>query len=277
MEENLPTAQVAPQADQGQAAPTPVAAEQPPLQTTPPATQPPAPVVPEATPPEKKSNPVLWISLTILLLALLGAGGYFLLNSRKVSNSGAEITPSVSVSPSPTSDPTANWKEYSNAEGQFSFKYPPSYGNIGLISGPFTGTSKFIQSFSDPTTIREGTDASFDGLSVYLVSDMKSASISGYLSAETTAMSKSQLVGTKELAAVPFTTNGNAGFAIEFNPTLKYYYLPSADGKSAVVISRTYSSQAFLSIFDQILSTFKYGEATPSATPTSSPSATLTP
>ena len=164
----------------------------------------------------------------------------------------------------PPADPTANWETYISplAYGKnflFSFKYPNSIreGGYGSIPGPFTEKYTSLGGLSDPTALKEGTDTSFDGFAIYGVVN-QAGSIEKYVDNEIVAMSKSELASNKNLIKNPIPLNGIQSYSVDFSPTLKYYYLSSPDGKAVIIISRVYANQSFLTIFNQIISTFKF-------------------
>jgi len=84
------------------------------------------------------SKPVTSWLLVILVILLLGTTGFFAYKyyelKQQVGNlqpassvSPVKVTttnPSLTLSPKPTTDPTINWKSYSNSTHRISFKYP---------------------------------------------------------------------------------------------------------------------------------------------------------
>lgn len=86
---------------------------------------------PNITPSPPKSflsNKLLII--VIILIILLGAGGtYLALNSKPNPQSTVSKALPTSV-PTPTVDPTASWKTYTNLELKYSLKYPPDWNAI---------------------------------------------------------------------------------------------------------------------------------------------------
>lgn len=98
--------------------------------------QPPQPEVAphtEKTPKEpKKSSPLFVIALILLLVVVLGLGGYFVWT--KYFNK-TEVTPTPSpvaeVISTPTPDPTADWKTYTNTAVGFSVRYPSDWRLVG--------------------------------------------------------------------------------------------------------------------------------------------------
>lgn len=88
--------------------------------------------------------------LIVLLIAVLGVGGYFVYTSLRGGVADVAISPSgipaITTVPTSSSNPdeTANWKTYTDTKQKFSIKYPPAwtvFPNIvgGIIPG-FDGT-----------------------------------------------------------------------------------------------------------------------------------------
>lgn len=70
-----------------------------------------------------------WVKLTalfVLVIIILGAGVGIVNNDRKAVPPTQPTTAPVNAT-SPTTDVTANWRYYTNQEGQFSLKYPQDY------------------------------------------------------------------------------------------------------------------------------------------------------
>ena len=63
--------------------------------------------------------------IIILVIALIGAGAYFLGTKNILKFPSFPLSPTLSPSPTPTPDPTANWKTYTANE--FTFKYPVNW------------------------------------------------------------------------------------------------------------------------------------------------------
>lgn len=97
--------------------------DQEPIQTPPI----PTPVEPLAPSP-RRFNPIL-ILVVVILLVLVGVGGLFLgksLNGPQKSTQPAAYSLPTQI-PTPTPDPTANWKTYSNTLAKFEIKYPAEW------------------------------------------------------------------------------------------------------------------------------------------------------
>lgn len=91
------------------------------------------PAMPTITPepafePDKhRQLPWLAVTLSFLVLSVLGVLGYQNLSLKKqiVSLKTASLSqPTFQISPSPTPDPTANWETYTDSINKFSIKYP---------------------------------------------------------------------------------------------------------------------------------------------------------
>lgn len=229
---------------------------------------------PEAPPPPptptKKSNPVLWLAIGFLFLSIVGGGGYFVMNFAK----RPQPTPSPTPTPTPTEtpDPTASWKTYTNENIGFLLKYPSDWS-------------------LKPYDI--STNYPLHGL-VQLASNINSESLDGMI-----ILSYWDNQNRLSLEEIENKYKGEAG-----GPDI---YFPNGEmidflGKQAykgenvscapmmcdriaiiketkvIEIKSLYGAvNRNKEIFDQILSTFKFIEATPSATPISSPSASPTP
>lgn len=153
----------------------------------------------------------------------------------------------------PTPDPTADWETYSNNEFGFSFKYPGHFVNDGLIAGPLTGQSNFIRSFSEPSTLREGTDAPFDGFSLYIITNTNTESFDEYISNEIDEMNSNEF--SRMQGAVENTFPLGTALLADLQG---YYYIPTPNNESVIVFAYLEANDSFQSSFDQILSTFEF-------------------
>jgi len=90
------------------------------------------------------------ISLTIVLLAIVGLGLYYFLIKNKIllfQNQQKSITPTIAqLTSTPTPDPTSNWKTYTNAKYELSIKYPADtrVSQISNYTLPALNTDKNI-------------------------------------------------------------------------------------------------------------------------------------
>jgi hypothetical protein len=82
---------------------------------------------------EPKKSLSKWplIVVSVILIATLLTGTYLLVKSQNVNQRPASkitaISPTVSLTPTSTPDPTANWKTFTDTATGLSFKYPPTY------------------------------------------------------------------------------------------------------------------------------------------------------
>ena len=222
--------------------------------------------------PPKDNHWITIVSMAMFVLLSLTAVAFLYYQNQQLKSMLASYqTPVVSPTPTATTDPTANWKTYSNSTYVFSLKYPSNLtqGSNGSVSGPFTGTKKVIEGFADQSTVREGTDAAFDGFTLWATTDTRTASFDKYLDNELVAMSGSPFVTNKNLTKTRLNISGITGYFIESSQTITYYYILSPDSKTVIVFSRIYANPSFLPAFDQILSTFKF--IGPAASPSASP------
>jgi archaellum component FlaG (FlaF/FlaG flagellin family) len=215
-----------------------------------------------------KKNNFLVILLFILMLLALVIAGFFAYQTQKLAKELSEFKNQNLTTPTSEPEstfpmytepnsPTADWKTYTNTKYNFSFKYPFNFGNEGVVSGPYSiksSDSVDIISFSDPDTIREGTDAPFDGFSVYYVEDLNAQSFEEFLLNEKTTMDNAayaSMTGAKRILL------DNKGIAF-VNDTRGYYYYPLNGGQHALVFAYIQKDNNFRSIFNQILATLKF-------------------
>lgn len=101
---------------------------------TPTESVPPAPVPVPPTP--KKSSSLIWVlSFTVLLLSAIT--GFFIWQNIQLRQQlvTTQSTPAPSPTSVPTTNPTADWKIYTNNLVGYSFKYPKDWQFIDLTEG----------------------------------------------------------------------------------------------------------------------------------------------
>jgi hypothetical protein len=209
----------------------------------------------------------------------------------KFINPQPTSTPVAVVTPSPTPDPTANWKTYTNQKYFYSFKYPQSYtvGQNGVnsptpemvenvVAYELNSTSIDAPAMSvsvvqkGGTTLQANAQAHFDKISNYVVAP--NPTLPTYKSnSVVAALSKSTFLNKN---AYTYTITGSYydDLAAEgISPPIDRKYVWIDDGAVYILIRADKDSQ-----IDNAFSTFKLIEATPTATPiagpSSSPSAT---
>ena len=299
MEETTPNPQeatgqqVAPQSAVPEALATPSVApvETPPVQLQPtqtltPVTEEQPPVVPPQAPSRGKKS-ILFIALGLLLLALLAAGGYLFVNKgfltkEKACTQEAKVCPDgtsvgrtgpnceFAACPTPTEapDPTANWKVYTNSEPGFTFKYPLDWDTLELGQNKET---LMVAPKIQVDTFRD-KPGGFGGGS--------------FLTFTINKHTQNPAIKTDEFQEV-----SQENVLLGNEPAIKYNVLIIQDepgfSKGSKVVSIVVKhegvflkfdllDQQYSDTFNQILSTFKFIEAAPSVTPTSSPSASPT-
>ncbi len=226
------------------------------------------PITPNSPEPAKKNSPILIVAIILMLIAVLAAGGY-LLWLKYFSGSGTTPTPTpiAIVTASPTPDPTANWKTYSDDLHDITFKYPTSWTltetkgqseketvyNSLVELGKADAKINMIFNVDGiggmPTTY-EGNPFTLDGHNLF--------QFSGY-----NTSNASKIVGISDsLTTLGVFRINNIAYLIHLTYPATY---------------KEIEEKSLLQEFDQILSTFKFIETTPTATSVSSPSATAKP
>lgn len=96
-------------------------------------TPPPQPVAPPVPPVFPKKNNLAVILLSVFLLVTLLISGYLFLQVQSLTKQLAQLqvqptpTPQSTEIPSPTLDPTANWKTFVNTTFKYLLKYPQTW------------------------------------------------------------------------------------------------------------------------------------------------------
>lgn len=209
---------------------------------------------------------VMWIALVIFLLALVGAGGYYL-GMRGTSQSPTPTPVSQTPSPSPTVSPVSGWETLENETG-WSIRYPEE------VEVSENGATSFIQ--FGPTQ-EEGTEF-YDGISVTIRTGALGGMTLGdfvdeqIIDIENDPISEvsngpSEVV-VAGLEGYRFTTTGLG--------TFEYYYLPMGETSYLEVIDATQdpTGQGFENTVQMMLDTIEIGI---SLGPSPSPSVSASP
>jgi hypothetical protein len=225
--------------------------------------------------PTKGSNRIIVLFSVLLLILLVSTGFLYYqnMNLQKQVISLKEIpTPSVSptilpaTSPPGTPDPTSAWKTYTNTNYGFEFKYPfsltedSSEGAPG-VSGPITNSSisNTITNVFDTSELTDRSSENFDGFSIYEIDTnlITNFTYASYLNSELTAIKNSPR--GVQTATIQQISLGNQSYSyIDSEINIRRYFILSPDGKKLIIFSRTNNTSVFPSIFNQILSTFKF-------------------
>jgi hypothetical protein len=106
--------------------------------------QPTPPTTPPVQPPKGKKSIVLMIAIHLIAVAVIG---YFVYQNMQLKRQITlpQKTPIASTTPTalPTTDPTANWKTYTDSKWSFSFKYPSGWTYKLGETNPITGLVTF--------------------------------------------------------------------------------------------------------------------------------------
>lgn len=229
----------------------------------------PAPSIPPI--PQSKNSLLFKLALFALLFSLATAGIYLVWTkiiprvTQKACTMEAKICPDGSsvgrVAPScdfapcstpvATAEPTANWKVYTNSLAGFEVKYPEDWSAINIAAGggegPALPNSMMIEISKTIKTETYPQGAMsvqiFQAKPSYPSSFVKSTGIINGLTYEKYSTTTEQQL-------------------------LSDTYLFSLGGRNFVeVLVRYKNGDSYKEVFDQILFTFKFLEATPSATP----------
>lgn len=226
---------------------------------------PPPPVVPEDTSSQglKKSKGILWTALSLLLLAIVGAGAYYL-SSRETAPALVSI-PSLTQTPIPTLDPTADWKAYVDNGQKYSFSFPPNW----VLS---TGNPNQLFNYDPETAPGRNFDPELDKDKVKIEIYTSSKT---YGSLEAFAIEQEKI--SEEIRGEPverdyetiFIDDQRAlkaigDFPAGVKPLIIYIQNPSTKLMHTFVAMPRYDIHA--KVVDQILATFEFTEATLSTT-----------
>lgn len=237
--------------------------DQPPAPSTPPTPQ----VPPE---PVKKSSPVFVIALILLLIAIVMLGGYVLWTKYLNKSTKTTPTPVAVVTASPTPDPTANWKTYTNNDLGLTFKYPNN-----LVVSAKGGENPYIVIDTQQVAIPEPFDSRLGPIEISydLNGDPYSKALEKRKADYQLDTLQTENINSGGVRGVILSGEVIPGFrsgrfvqAIFDNgskPAITAWYQGYPTGATSTPITEN--------IFDQVVSTFKFIEASPSAS--GSPSA----
>ncbi len=231
--------------------------------------QPVQPLVPAMPPMEstpvppaiKKTNWVLILGIVLLLVSVLALVGYYLYQNSQSRVSVSTPIALTSISPIATTDPTADWKTYTNQKALFTFKYPtqfkvdPDCIENKTCNGSFltlTGIDMHVDQFLTSNNCQNLTNSSWSGTV------------------------KKSIIKIDSLDSLLISSDN---FKSEGNPISQLRAICTTIGNGSVKIQmQTPKSSGNIEIFDQILSTSKFTEVSPSpsSTPSSTSSATPT-
>jgi hypothetical protein len=205
-----------------------------------------------------KSKGILWIGIALLILALVGVGAYYF-GSRKTTTS---ITPELvpTQTPTPTLNPMANWKIYTNSFHGYTIKYPEAW----YLSEP-SCEDECALTISDtslilPANVPDPEDKTHLRLGI-LVFDQDTPSLQQW---QETEVVKEESVEFSGMQAIKRTEIRDDFFQLSESVLVENVYINYKE-KTYSLYYFPPSSDLRLTL-DQILSTFEFIETTPSAT-----------
>lgn len=224
-----------------------------------------------------KTNPTI-ILLSVLLMISVLLTALFYLQNQKLREKLTEFEPSPTPTTSPIPTPkamvdTTGWEIYENKEYGFSLKHPSLDIKCCSLEGPASGEEiQKILTFADKETI--ATDSgTFDGFSISVATTKRTTDLTEFIEEEKEALqeqytqkngSPSQKAGITTVTSV----DGNDTIILKdyaFDGNERYYFqIPNF--KIMVITKSEQEEGSFNSIFETILSTFKF-EVQPEKTP----------
>lgn len=221
------------------------------------------PIIPTPPPVQKPNFKLLIVAVVvvILLIASSVSAFYLLPKQAKVQPKSVEqIVPTQS--PSPTLNPTVNWKTYTNSQYGISFKYPNYLRECCAISiSPNEGTSK--NTIVKPITLGEvgenelGSGRRFNGLVVGIDTNTSNESFLNYFNEQKQELKNvTNQDSTESNVKVGILSGKMLQNYSPFGGTILYASFPNS--KNVLVIGKTEASEGSFKDFDQILSTFKF-------------------
>lgn len=239
-------------------------------QTSPPPTNQAPPPPPQGSGEGGGSRKIMWISLAVLAIALVGVGGFFL--GQRVSQPAKTPLPTPVVTATPTPEPTANWETYTSSELGFRIKQPSE------VEVQFDEANQTVSFMQFGPTQREGTEF-YDGISL----SFRSGSLEGSTLMEFVESAAQEIrdsgVSEVTMEPTPTTVAGLQGYTMQVRGLgeFTYYYLPVGTDRYLEIVDATQDpeSQGFEETVEMMLSTLEVQVVTiqESPTPTASPSA----
>jgi len=270
--------------------------EQPPAtQTVPPVQTPPVQPVMEtpATPPTmpattnipvsenpKKSSPLMVVAIILALVAVLAVVAYVF--GAKLLTPQPTPTPIAVLTPSPTPDITANWNTYINSTYGYSVKLPGYISQLKI--GPDNSTIINDADWNFAKTDLSSLDSVHKSIASTGAIDMEINSFPANVAQQNynlgctgSQLSFNQLnptvSNTPSITGVEQYVQSEGISSISTAPEIKYWSSKVCFIKNGIgyeVSYQNYESSNPDQVFSQILPTFQFTSATPSASPTPS-------
>lgn len=204
---------------------------------------------------EQKGYSIPMLVTLVVILIIVGAGGYFLYQkqSKTTETPQKQTSPAIPQS-TPVIDQTANWKTYTNTQYSFSFKYPQEL-TLSESGGPIVGSK--IKSLVDISLDRpNGSSDNFPiiGLSVIDAQQSPTDYINTNIcSPETCFPLQSGILPGSILAQTANIVHyQNIGTFFNHNKLLFYFSIDSRVPNTPIPQQDAYK------MYNQILSTFKF-------------------
>jgi hypothetical protein len=221
-----------------------------------------------------KQNPAIWIALIILVALFTGFGGYFLGQRRVVEEEtpSATLAPVSTFTPTPSPDPTANWKTYMSDNFAYSLKYPTGEGYIQETCGEDFNNAFLLHiegdsGYDNPQLLCIARDAFY---SFELYPSIGKFSQSDYPKESDVASVTSEIIEVAGVLGKKFTITKIKSAPI---PDKRYEVFLENGGYKYRIIFTAFAHEQ---LFDQILSTLLFLENAPTPSLSPSPSATPT-
>ena len=225
---------------------------QPPIQPTP---------VPVPEQPKNKMPKKLVIASIVLLVIAIISVAFKLILTKKPAVQ-LTLSPTPTASQAPTGD-LANWKTYTDSNLNYSFQYPPTSCELQRFAGDTTFAICYLP---------KGSDGGSKHNNGYVISpgfiSKSQLGIMGvtYCGAYPNDSSRCELFKMGEVtASIDWGTGGNGNASA---------WISHPNGGIVTFDLQPVTAES-KEILDQILSTFKFLEATPSASPTATPTSSI--
>ena len=233
-----------------------------------------SPQLPQSPKKEKDNHWLSILAMAIFVVLSLGVVAFLYYQNQALKSmlASQSISQSVSQSPSPTAtaDPTADWKTY-NFSNSISFKIPTEVSDLKYVNAGHYAVETVL---SGGTTLQVW---GADGASPTAGKDDYDSITQNIKKVQGVIVKDTQMTGLPALKFTINTTNHDFIWGGDSGLVQDGVVIKMSDGRPLVVVH--YQGQTLQkngdftsdeTIFNQILSTFKFTGATPSASPISS-------
>jgi hypothetical protein len=236
------------------------------------------PQSPQPMPKPKDNHWISILAMAIFVVLSLGVVAFLYYQNQALKSMLASLqtpVPVASPTPTATADPTVGWKTYTNPKNTYTFEYPSGLSADTQAAG--TGFESIRYTFIGPTQAASGKTQTelTDGYSFTVVNLGKASNAS---TAENIA--QQQLASSKESCPAIATFGQVMPTKIDNLPAYGYVvvdcitdlesYFVLFNNSTYEITQQHVGNAEYKNTLDQILSTFKFIEATPSVSPISS-------